>query len=126
MTQCNVITLISDCIPLEVSLKLRFCKFSSIFKYGSNDMNTVAKVALRNPLPTYCKMYLEITHLCVQFNINECHTLILKSWYYSITDEMSSNINVLKDMIDIRDAMKECASLDVHDVNDIIDKIYLN
>ncbi len=39
---------------------------------------------------------------------------------------MSSNINVLKDMIDIRDDMKECASLDANDVNDIIDKICLN
>ncbi len=39
---------------------------------------------------------------------------------------MSSNINVLKDMIDIRDGMKECASLVVNDVNDIIDEICLN
>ncbi len=39
---------------------------------------------------------------------------------------MSSNINVLKDTIDIRDGMKECASLDVNDVNDIIDEICLN
>ncbi len=39
---------------------------------------------------------------------------------------MSDNINVLKDMIDIRDGMKECASLDENDVNDIIDEICLN
>ncbi len=70
-------------------------------------MKTVAKVALRNPLSTYCNNLLEITDQCVQFNINECHCLILKSWYYSITDEMSSNINVLKDMIDIRDGIVE-------------------
>ncbi len=38
----------------------------------------------------------------------------------------SSNINVLKDMIYIRDGMKECASLGVNDVNDIIDEICLN
>ncbi len=36
---------------------------------------------------------------------------------------MSSNINVVKDMIDIRDAMKECASLSMNDINDIIDKL---
>ncbi len=39
---------------------------------------------------------------------------------------MSSDINVLKDMIDIRYGMKECASLGVNDVNDIIDEICLN
>ncbi len=83
-------------------------------------------LALRNPFSTYCKNVREITDLCVQFNINECHSLILKSWYYSITDEISSNINVLKDMIDIRDGMKEYASLLVNDVNDIIDEICLN
>ncbi len=43
MTHCDVITLISDCIPLEVSLQLRFCKFSSnILKYGSKVVKTVA------------------------------------------------------------------------------------
>ncbi len=39
---------------------------------------------------------------------------------------MSDNINVLKDMIDIRDGMNEYASLGVNDVNDIIDEICLN
>ncbi len=48
MTHCDVITLISDCILLEVSLQLRFCKFSSnILKYGSNVVKTVANVALK-------------------------------------------------------------------------------
>ncbi len=89
-------------------------------------MKTVAKVALRNPFSTYCNNFLDITDQCAQFNINECHSLILKSWYYSIIDEISSNINVLKHMIDIRDDMKECASLDMNAVNDIIDEICLN
>ncbi len=58
------------CIPLEVSLELRFCKFSSnILKYGSQVVKTVAKVALRNPLSTYCNNCLEITDQCVIFNI---------------------------------------------------------
>ncbi len=39
---------------------------------------------------------------------------------------MSSNINVLKDMIDIIDVMKECAYLGANDVNDIIDEICFN
>ncbi len=91
ITHCDVITLISDCIPLEVSLQLTFCKFSSnILKYGSNVLKTVAKITLRNPFSVYCNNVLEITYQCVQFNINECHSLIFKNWYYRITDEMSS------------------------------------
>ncbi len=100
---------------------------SNILKYGSNVLTTVAKVALRNPFSTYCNNLLEIPDQCVQFNINnEYYSLILKNWYYVTTDDMSSNINVLKDMISIRDCMKECASLGVNDVNDIIDEICLN
>ncbi len=86
-------------------------------------MKTVAKVALRNQFSVYSNNFLETTDLSVQVNINECHSLIFKNLYYSITDEMSSNINVLKYMIDIRDGMKECASLSMNDINDIIDKL---
>ncbi len=39
---------------------------------------------------------------------------------------MSNNINVLKDMIGIRDGMKEYAYLCLNDINDIINKISLN
>ncbi len=127
MTHCDVIILISDCTPFEVCWQLRICKFChNILNYGSKVVMTVAKVALRKPLSTYCNNILEITDQCVQININECHSLILKRWYYNITYEMSSNINVVKDMIDTRDVVKECASLGVNDVNDIIDEICLN
>ncbi len=79
-----------------MSLQLKFCKFSSnILNYGSKVVKTIAKVA-----SVYCNNFLEITDLYVQVNINECHNVILKNWY--ITDEISSNINVLKDMIDMR------------------------
>ncbi len=81
-------------------------------------MKTVAKIALRYPFSTYCNNFLEIIDQCLQFNTNECHSLIFKSWYYSLTDEMSSNINVLKDIIDLKNDMKECACLDANDVND--------
>ncbi len=35
---------------------------------------------------------------------------------------MGSNINVMKDIIDIRDDMEECASVGMNDVNNIINK----
>ncbi len=89
MTHCDVITLLFDCIPLEVSLQFRFCTCSSIIlQYCSTDVKTIAKLELRNPLSVYCGSFLEITHLCVQVNINECHILIVKSCYYSIIDSI--------------------------------------
>ncbi len=113
--ECDIRTGVSE---WQYNNFTKFCYVSNSnkshtnLKYGSNIVKTVAKVALRNPFSTYCNNFLEIIDQCVQFNIKECHSLILKSWHYSITNEMSSNINVLKDMIDIRDGMKECAYLD--------------
>ncbi len=76
----DVITLLSDCISLEMSLQLRFCKFcSSISKYGSNVVKTVAKIALRNLFSVSCNNVQEITDQRVQVNINERHSLIVKN-----------------------------------------------
>ncbi len=37
MTHCDVVALVAESKPLEVSLRQRFCKFStSIDKYGSD------------------------------------------------------------------------------------------
>ncbi len=58
-----------------------------------------------------------------QVNVNECHSLIFLN--YSITDEICSNINVQKNMIDVRES-HERVQVGMNDVNDIIDEICLN
>ncbi len=98
------------------SLQLRVCKFSS------KVVKTVSKVALRKPLSGYCNKFLEITDQGAKVNINECHSLIVNNWHYSIIDKMNSNIIVLEDMNDVRDNMKECTFLGMNDVNDIMYK----
>ncbi len=47
----------------------------------------------------------------------ECHNVIVKNLYNSITDEISSNI---------RNGMKKCASLGMNHLNDIFNEISLN
>ncbi len=58
MTHCNVVALLSDYNPLDVSLKQRFCKFSNgIFKHGSMVLKAIATVAKNNSFSVYGSNY---------------------------------------------------------------------
>ena len=63
MTHCDVITMLSDYVPLEHSLKMRFCKFvQSVKKNGSEMLKSVANIALENPFSLYGQNYCNIIH----------------------------------------------------------------
>ena len=127
MTHCNIITCLSNSIPLHVSLQKRFCKFVyGIQQYGSSIIKTVTKVALKNPFSVFCNNYLLTTAICDSDNVQECRNLLVNLWYESIIEETSSNVNVLKDMIEVRDGRKTCESLSINDVCDIIDHICID
>ncbi len=62
MTHCNVVALISDCHPLDVSLKQKFCKISNcIFKHGSMVLKAIATVPKNNHFSVYGSNYIEIS-----------------------------------------------------------------
>ncbi len=44
-------------------------------------------------------------------DLNVCYNMIMNNWCNSISGELRSNVNVLHDMIDIREGVKECDSL---------------
>jgi hypothetical protein len=97
MPHCNVVALISDCKPLVVSLKQRFCKFSNgIFKHGSMVLKAIATVARNNPFSVYGSNYAEISSM-YNGDIDECYTYntIYKKWFETISGELRSNVNVL-------------------------------
>ena len=128
MTHCNVVALISDSKPLDVSLKQRFCKFSyGIFKHGSMVLKAIATVAKNNPFSVYGNNYVDISSMyngdLVKFNILNT---IYNKWVETISEELKSNVNVLQEMIEIRDGVKACVSLCMDDVQFIIDDICIN
>jgi len=128
MTHCNVVAIISDCKPLDVSLKQRFCKFSNgIFKHGSMVFRAIATVARNNPFSVYGSNCVDISSM-YNGNIAECytHNIICKKWFETISVELRSNVNVLREMIEIRDGVKACESLSIDDVLFIIDDICIN
>ncbi len=49
-----------------------------------------------------------------------------QNWNDSLVYQMIQSVNVLKDMIDVRDCVKECAILNKDDVMYIINDICLN
>jgi hypothetical protein len=126
MTHCRIIALLSECKPLEMSLQQRFCKFvNGILRYGSNLINHVANIAQHNPFSVYCDNYTAIVGK-YGANFNETRSIIEKEWKDSICDNTMSNVNVLSEMIDVRDGRKECSNLSREEVIYIIDDICLN
>ncbi len=125
MTHCDVVALEVESKPLEVSLRQRFCKFSTgIDKYGLDVLKTVVNVARSNPFSVYCNNYVEISGMYDDLNV--CYNMIMNNWCNCISEELRSNVSVLRDMIDIRDGVKECDSLCIDDVLFIIDDISIN
>ncbi len=95
----KIISILSECIPLEQSLKLRFCKF--------------VKCILSK------RIYSLIRHIAL------CTNMILNEWNNSINEMEVSNVNVLKEMTDIRDGRSECVTLSREDALYIIDDVCL-
>jgi hypothetical protein len=128
MTHCNVITVLSESAPLEICLAQRFCKFASaIYEKGSDIVK-----ALTNPFSTFCFNVCEMSGNCngplSDFTIDDFksfRSLLHNNWSNSV-NEMSQDIEVLREMIDIRDGFKECDVLTIDEVKDIIDDICLN
>ncbi len=126
MTHCNIITLLSQSKPLELGLMQRFCKFGkTIFQKGSPLIQYIGNIAIYEPRSVFGMNYCEIK--CkYDDDFNTAHVMIDQNWNYSLNYQMIQSVNVLKDMIQVRDCVKECAILNIDDVMYIINDICLN
>ncbi len=107
MTHYDVVALVAESKPLEVSVRQCFCKFSTgIDKYSSDVLKNVVNVAWSNPFLVYCNNYVDISGM-YEDDLNVCYNMIMNNWCNCISGELRSNVGVLCDMIDIR----ECDSL---------------
>ena len=98
MTHCKIVAMLSECIPLELSLKMRFCKFiNSIVSKGSS---LVVHIPAK-PFSVYCDNLNEYGA-----NFNLCKHGIVNTWRISMNEIDKSSVNVLKEMIDIRDGSR--------------------
>ncbi len=126
MTHCNIITLLSESKPLELGLMQRFCKFGkTIFQKGLPLIQSIGNIAIYGPRSSFGMNYCEI-RCKYDDDFNNAHVMIDQNRNDSLNYQMIQNVNVLKDMIDVRDCVKECAILNMDDVMYIIDDICLN
>ncbi len=124
MTHCNIITLLSESKHLELGLMQRFCKFvKTIFQKGSLLIQPIGNIAIYEPKSVFGMNYCEIR---CKYDFNSAHVMIDQHWNDSLSYEMIQSVNVLKDMIDVRDCVKEYAILNMDDVMCMINDICLN
>ena len=116
LTRGDVIALLSDSLPLLVILKQRFSKFiHKAMNHNSPIINSVAKLSIANPWSNCSANYRHI--------LNECDTMydvsvhdIGRVWQAGLSNLTISNVNVLSEMLDIRNGFKTCNILDDDDV----------
>ncbi len=115
-THCDIITALSGQVPLLSNLKARFGKF---FKKCREHIHKIVKAAataaLVNPMSCAGRNYREVLNACYDKKIiyTECNSKCC---------EMKDCVNVLKEMIDI----KQCYILSSDDIDFIIENICIN
>ncbi len=102
MTHYNIITSLSESKPLEQ----RFCKFGkTIFMKGSPLIQSIGNIAIYEPRSAFSMNYCEI-RCKYDDDFNTAHVMIDQNWNSSLNFQMIQSVNVLKDMIEVRDCVK--------------------
>ncbi len=120
--QHTVISLLlyQDKVPLLSNLKARFGKFFKKCREHKNKIDKAgATAALVNPMSCAGRNYREVFNACYD------KTIIYNEWN-SKCDEMKDCVNVLKDMIYVRDGFKQCYMLSSDDIDFVIEDICIN
>ncbi len=126
MTHCNIITLLSESKHLERGLMQWFWKFGkTIFQKWSPLIQSIGNIAIYKPRSVFGMNYCEI-RCKYDDDFNTAHIMIDQIWNESLNYQMIQSVNMLKDMIDVWDCVKECAILNMDDVMYIINDICLN
>ncbi len=113
-------------ISLELGLMQRFCKFGkTVFQKGSPLIQSIGNIAIYEPQSVFGMNYCEI-RCKYDDDFNTAHVMIDQHWNDSLNYQMIQSVNVLKDMIDVRDCVKGCAILNMDVGMYIINDICLN
>ncbi len=113
-------TLLSENKAIELGLMQRFCKFGkTIFQKGSPFIQSTGIIAIHEPRPVFGMYYCAI-RCKYDDDIKTAYVMIDQKCNYSLNYQMIQSVNMLKDMIDVRDCVKECDILNMDDVMHII------
>ena len=98
-THCYIIISLSNQFPLILSLKKKFIKFiRNLLSCLNNIVKQISKVVICNLMSNTCSNYRgtldRVGNLSIKYNINDCHIL---------TDNVCNKIDVLLDLINVRE-----------------------
>ena len=111
-THCNIIASLSVYLPLEDALKHRFQKFhDNMLQTGSDFLKMIIQNALKNPFSIYCDIVVEVK----LFQENSRDIIMERKM------DTEAKVNVIKELIDIRDQTSNCNMLSVEEVSEMID-----
>lgn len=125
MTHKYIVAMLSDCMPLDMSLNRRFIKFMKGCLEGrSSLMNGIVRMSMLNPFSITCNNFSELRNRYRFFTYDSFDVKVFNmEWQNSLSDEKISNVKVLREMIDVRDGFRYCEAVNNIDVLDIIDNI---
>ena len=101
---CDVITTLSDQIPLIVTLQNRFIRFVSKCLSSSNCISKLmSNFAISNSMSAAGKNYRSLKHADGEFN----NSRSVMRWTNS-SKGIENTVSTIRELIDIRDGYKEC------------------
>ena len=126
MSHCDLVALLSNNKPLEVNIKQRFSKFAeNIYKYGSNSLIAIADAALQNPNSVFCNNFNNVMGHN-NFDFTNTRYKLYHDWTESVSDDIMARVNVLKEMLSVRNGDAICPGFHNDEVNIIIEDICIH
>jgi len=112
-THNRTIALLSDSVPLDISLKARFCKFArKTLHHPNRVISSVMQIAVSNPWSVVGKNYR---------NLDVFDNISINLWKESIMQNELCETKFLSEMINVRDGHQTCHVYTKDEVNALIE-----
>ncbi len=89
---------------------------NTIFQKGPPLIQCISNIAIHETMYVFAMNYCEIRCKYDDY-FNTSHVMIDKNWIDYVNYHMIQSVSVLKEMIDVRDCLKECAILNMDNVH---------
>lgn len=120
-THCNLITGLSQQLPLQLSLETRFCKFINKCLRSENDIvKSVANVAIKNPFSNTGKNFMKLYS-----KVNNCLIVRKDNWFNDLNN-INVVVSVICELISIREGHSTCDIFSLDEVKNLLDFICIS
>ena len=119
-THREIISLLSDCIPIGLSLYTRFLKFVKVAHVGQSGITrSVMQIVRNNPLSSYSRNCNLVEYL-FGIDCSNPYVLDLKARWFSKTERLDDQVHGLRELLDARFSKTLDNGLDEDDVEALV------